>query len=132
MFLIFLFKILSVNHSSKCIYLGFPTVSVFHRSILIGIDCTMFNPFPNKPWFLRVCSTSLLKTLWEKEKLLITSNFSFSHHVFYPFGELSAIFIKSKVVVCKLFLVWKGLELVVWEWVNSVFNINPTILASAP
>ena len=22
-----------------------------------------FNPFPNKPWFLRVCSTSLLKTL---------------------------------------------------------------------
>ena len=36
------------------------------------------NPFPNKPWFLRVCSTSLLKTLWEKEKLLVTSNFSFS------------------------------------------------------
>ena len=27
-----------------------------------------FSPFPNKPWFLRVCSTSLLKTLWEKEK----------------------------------------------------------------
>ena len=26
-----------------------------------------FYPFPNKPWFLRVCSTSLLKTLWEKE-----------------------------------------------------------------
>ena len=24
------------------------------------------NPFPNKPWFLRVCR-SLLKTLWEKE-----------------------------------------------------------------
>ena len=43
------------------------------------------NPFPNKPWFLRVCSTSLLKTLWEKEKLLVTSNFSFSHSVFYLF-----------------------------------------------
>ena len=40
------------------------------------------NVNPNKPWFLRVCSTSLLKTLWEKEKLLITSNLSFSHHVF--------------------------------------------------
>ena len=26
------------------------------------------NPFPNKLWILRVCSTSLLKTLWEKEK----------------------------------------------------------------
>ena len=62
-----------------------------------------FNPFPNKPWFLRVCSITLLKTLWEKEKLLVTSNFSFSHNVFYPFRELSAIFVKFKIVVCKLF-----------------------------
>ena len=61
------------------------------------------NPFPNKPLFLPVCSTSLLKTLWEKEKLLITSNFSFSHSVFNPNGELSAILIKLKIVVCKLF-----------------------------
>ena len=44
-----------------------------------------FNSFPNKPWFLCVCGISLLKTLWEKEKLLVTSNFSFSHIVFYPF-----------------------------------------------
>ena len=60
------------------------------------------NPFPNKPCFLCVCSTSLLKTLWEKEKLLITSNFSFSHSVFYSFGELCAIFIEFEIVVCKL------------------------------
>ena len=53
--------------------------------------------FPNKLWFLCVCSTSLLKTLWEKEKLLVTSNFSFSHSIFYLSGELSAI------VVCKFF-----------------------------
>ena len=44
------------------------------------------NLLPNKPWFLRVCSTSLLKTLREKEKLLVTSNFSFSHSAFNPFG----------------------------------------------
>ena len=62
-----------------------------------------FNPFPNKPWFLRVCSKRLLKKLWEKGKLLVTSNFSFSHNVFYPFGELSAIFIKFETVVCRLF-----------------------------
>ena len=61
------------------------------------------NPFPNKPWFLRVCSTSLLKTLWEKEKLLVTSSFSFSYRVFYLFRELSVIFSKIKIVVCKLF-----------------------------
>ena len=30
------------------------------------------NPFPNKPWFLRVCSTSLVKTLSKKEKLLVS------------------------------------------------------------
>ena len=46
----------------------------------------LINSFPNKPWFSCVCSTSLLKTLWEKEKLLVMSNFSFSHSVFYPFG----------------------------------------------
>ena len=59
------------------------------------------NSFPNKPWILRVCSSSLLKTLWEKEKLLVTSNFSFSHSIFYPFGKLSTI--KFEIVVCKLF-----------------------------
>ena len=64
----------------------------------------IFNPFPNKPWIICVCSISLLKTLLEKEKLLVTSNFSFSHSVFYPFGELSAIFIEFKIVVCKCFI----------------------------
>ena len=72
------------------------------------------NPFPNKPWFLRVCSTSLLKTLREKEKLLVTSNFSFSHSVFYPFKELSTIFIQFKIIVYKL-SVWKSLKFAVWE-----------------
>ena len=61
------------------------------------------NPLPNKPLFFRVCSRNLLKTLWEKEKLLVMSNFSFYHNVFYPFGELSVIFIKNEVVSCKLF-----------------------------
>ena len=50
--------------------------------ILNGVAVTI-NPFPG-----------LLKTLWEKEKLLVTSNFSFSRSVFYSFGELSAIFKK--------------------------------------
>ena len=31
------------------------------------------------------------------------SNFSFSHSVFYLFEELSAIFIKSEIVVYKIF-----------------------------
>ena len=86
-------------------YIQFPEA----RSRVISISCknsflnrckiNIFNPFPNKPWFLRVCSGSLLKTLWEKEKSLLTSNFSFSHSVFNPFGNLSATFIKFKIVV---------------------------------
>ena len=55
------------------------------------------NHFPNKSWFIRVCSTSLLKTLWEKEKLLVTSNFPFSHHVFYPFEDFTSIFFKFEL-----------------------------------
>ena len=51
-----------------------------------------------------VCSRSLLKTLWEKEKLLVRSNFSFFHGVFYPFGKLSVIFIIFEMGVFKVFL----------------------------
>ena len=43
------------------------------------------NPLPHNDTFWRPWETSLLKTLWENEKLLVTSNFSFSHSVFYPF-----------------------------------------------
>ena len=44
------------------------------------------NPSPHNDTFWRPWETSLLKTLWEKEKLLVTINFSFSHSVFYLFG----------------------------------------------
>ena len=47
------------------------------------------------------------------------SNFSFSHSVFYLFGELSAIFLEVEIVVCKLFSVWKSLKFVVWERVKT-------------
>ena len=89
-----------------------------------------FNLFPNKPWFLRVCSARLLKTLREKEKLLVTSNFSFSHSVFYPFGKLSAIFIKFEIVVCKLF---QSLKFVVRERVNFIYcRLHMLSVSSSP
>ena len=55
------------------------------------------------PGFYVSTEQVFLKKLWEKEKLLVTSNFSFSHGVFYPFGDLSAIFVKFEIVDCKLF-----------------------------
>ena len=63
--------------------------------------------------FLTLSQTShvFLKTLWEKEKLLVTSNFSFSHSVLYPFGKLSIIVVKFEIVVCKSFQFGKVLNL---------------------
>ena len=52
-----------------------------------------FNPFPNKPLLLHLYNTSLLKTQWEKEKLPVTSHFSFSYSILYPSKKLSAIYI---------------------------------------
>ena len=70
------------------------------------------NPFPNESWFSCVCFTLHFKKMWEKEKSLVTSNFSFSHNVYYPFGKFAAIFIKFEIVLCQ---VWKSKKFVVWE-----------------
>ena len=99
--------------------------SVFKRLSFLhsknqGLFGKGFNSFQNKPWFLRVWSTSLLKTLWDRKKLLVTSNFFFSHRVSYPFVEISAFFVKFEIVVCKLLQFgpvqnlsfWKGLKVV--------------------
>ena len=99
-----------------------------HLDMVLGFNCKIapnafwvweaINPFLNKPWFLHVCNTSLLKTLREKEKLLVTSNFSFSHSVFYLFVELSAIF--RQIWNCRLqsLSVWNTLKFAVWERVK--------------
>ena len=97
-----------------------------------GLVWERINPFPNKPRFSRACSTNLLKILWEKEKLVTVSNFSFSHSVFYLSGELSAVFIVFKIVVCKLFpfgrvrnsSFWKGLTVVIELWKASDLIIS--------
>ena len=64
-----------------------------------------------------VSAAQVLWKHWENEKLLVTSNFSFSHIFFNPFGKLSAIFIKLEIVVCKL-LDWNSQKFVGWERVN--------------
>ena len=70
-------------------------VSKSHSVTALVVYCLLF---PKQALvFLRVCITSVFKTLLEKEKLVITSNFSFSHSVFYPFGELSITFINLKL-----------------------------------
>ena len=59
------------------------TSTKFCCLVKLILSKTSFGFFQNQPWFLHVCSTNLSKTLWEKEKLLVKSNFSFSHSVFF-------------------------------------------------
>ena len=61
----------------------------------------MFNPFGNKPCLLRVCSTSLLKRQWEKEKL-------FFWKTFCHFREIWDCRLQTLSVS-------KGLKFVIWE-----------------
>ena len=70
--------------------------------------------------FLCLHYKSFKKSLWEKEKLLVKSNFSFSRSVFFSFGELSVISIEFEIVICKTLPVWKSLKFVVWERVKNI------------
>ena len=45
------------------------------------------SPFITHFRHLKTRRKKLLKTLWEKEKMLVTSIFSFSHNIFYPIKE---------------------------------------------
>ena len=71
------------------------------------------NPFPNKPWFLRVCRTSLLKTQWEKEKFLLFLQ------CFLPVWRTFCH--PHQIWICWLqtLSVWKHLKFIVWERVKK-------------
>ena len=57
--------------------------SHFTALLLKASNFCCLNPFLHRYSFCHIYNRQLLKTLWEKEKLLETSNFSFSHNVFY-------------------------------------------------
>ena len=50
-----------------------------------------------------------------KGEIAHMSNFSFSHSVFYPLRELSPVFIKFEIVVCKVFQFGRTQKYVIWE-----------------
>ena len=57
------YDIIRNYHVSVLQYKGIQTLKI------VFFFFFFLNPFPNKPWFLRVCSTSHLKKQREKEKL---------------------------------------------------------------
>ena len=60
-----------------------------------GIICSIIiiddRKQPNNPGVQQPWKSSLLKTLWEKEKMLVTSIFSFSHNIFFSVNQLLQI-----------------------------------------
>ena len=52
----------------------------------------LINPLPNNPWFLQPWDGSLFKTLWEKEKMMVTNIFSLFYNAFYPGGNTFRFF----------------------------------------
>ena len=89
-------------------------------------DPTCINPLQIKCLFLHVWSMSLLKTLWKKEKLLVTSNFSFPPPPpppsgFYSYGDFSAIFHQVQNSCLQVLPVWKRLKFVILERVKPPF-----------
>ena len=103
----------------KCWLLTFsPFPTMFSKGLFVRVvqsrDCVVkVNPFPNKPCFIHVYSTGPLKTLWEKEKLLVTSNFSFSHIISTRLENFLSFSSSLKTLS-----VWKSLKFVVWEKVK--------------
>ena len=71
--------------------------------ILTALDeiaCKYVNPLLNNPWFSKSWERRLFKTLREKEKMPVTSNFTFSHNVFCPITEHKLIYTNVTFVFC--------------------------------
>ena len=103
----FILSIKDSNHQSLLNFFTFYKLKIRLYVMVWILSTQSVNTFPNKPWILCVCSLSLLKTLWEKEKLLVTSNFSFSQ-CFLPFQTTHSFNLKllsfclEETKICRL------------------------------
>ena len=61
------------------------------------------NPLLHNHYFLHLQKRELLKTLWKKEKMLVSSIFSFLHNVFYSSQHKLQFLSQNYFVVCKCF-----------------------------
>ena len=59
------------------------------------------------------------ETLWEKKKLLVTTNFSFSHSVFYPVRRTFLHLHENKKCRLQILSVRNSPKFVVWERVKQ-------------
>ena len=108
----------------------FPRVVLWNEGLIFNHLWTCLhsfnclNPLLHRYSFWCINNRQILKTLWEKEKLLVMSNFSFSHNVFllYLFLHLSTFDIISlfaaELEECKIGISPKGLMF----WTSTVLG----------
>ena len=84
------------------------------------------NPFPNKPWFLRVCKTSLLKKTKQKKKKTVgkgeisrNEQFLLFPQCLLSFWRTLCLFHRIENCVLHTHSVWKSLKFVMWERVKQ-------------
>ena len=82
------------------------------------------NSLPHKFNFNDPENNHIQKTSWEKEKLLVTSIFSFSQNVFYSFQRKFQILSRIYFDVCKCFQFGFGQVFVVWQRVVPDLNFG--------
>ena len=92
----------------------FPYIGIYQLVKVRSRPISLNNPLPQNPDFQRPLKRSLLKTIWEKEKMLVTSIFSFSHNVFFQFQKEFLFLSHIYFVVCKCFQFGPVKKLVLW------------------
>ena len=88
-----------------------------------------FNPFPHDSEFQLPWRWGSRKTLWEKEKMLETSIFSFSHNIFYPIKDKISSFLDHfHSIAFKNFYYFQVWTLYFLGWL-VVLGFNATLTA---
>ena len=102
-------------------------------------SCSQKPTYSGLPLCLPICRTSLLKTLWEKEETDHNKQFLLFLYCFLHEVELSAIFIKSIIVVNKLrichhfqigleislkFVIWQRVKLDSGKWLSLCLKLG--------
>ena len=78
-----------------------------------------FNPFTNKPWFLRACSKSLLKKKTVgKGEIARNEQFLLFPRCFLPIWITLCHFYQIQNCGLQTLLSWKSIKFVIWERVN--------------
>ena len=87
--------------TSLSLPLNFVCEYIFHS--LCNLLVSLISPLPHNDDFWLTGGKILLKTLWKKKKMLVTSICFFSHNVFYPMKDNLNIMSNNPFVVCKCF-----------------------------